>query len=328
MRGCCLGRSAMKSSTITFCVGLAVAAGLAAQPAAAAGKRVAFLDGPVAEHFIGAMTASFMSTAEKEGLQVTRVETPFDPALQARQLDDAIAQKVDLIVLMIMSQKALLPALTRAKQAHIPVVLIETPIPEADLFTAFVGENSELHGALAAQAMADALKNRLPAKVAIVAGFMDEGIAPARAGGFKDEMAKHPGISVVGLEATHWAPPEGERAAGQLLARFPGLDGIYGMNDVLANSAVQAAESAGVKLGTAKGELVVVGGNCLAPGIQDIEEGKMYATLSFVPGALGADTAKTVAKILAGQTVPKKQTSTPVIITKANVDKYKADCTF
>ena len=33
----------------------------------------------------------------------------------------------------------------------------------------------------------------------------------------------------------------------------------------LANSAVQGALSAGVKVGSGKGELVVVGGNCLAP---------------------------------------------------------------
>ncbi len=134
-----------------------------------------------------------------------------------------------------MSQRALLPALTRARDAHIPVVLINTPIPQENLFTAFVGDNSELRGATAATVMANALKNRLPAKVAVIAGGMDEGIAPARIAGFKKEMEKHPRISVVAVEATHWAPPEAERDAGQLLARFPGLDGIYAMNDALAN---------------------------------------------------------------------------------------------
>jgi len=321
----------MGSRTIAFCAGLAAAVTLAAPSAWAQAKRVAFLDGPIADKYVGGLTRSFTETAKAAGLDVSVVQSPFDPALQAQQLDDAIAKKVDAIVMMIMSQKALLPALTRAKEAHIPVVLITTPIPETDLFTAFVGEDSNAMGGTAAKAMAEALKDRTPAKVAIIAGSMDEGIAPARVAAFKAEMANHPGITVVAVEETHWAPPQAEKAAGQLLARFSGeggLDGIYAMNDPLANGAVQGAQSAGVKLGTGKGELVVVGGNCLAMGVADIEQGTMYATLYHTPINMGNDTAKTVAMILKGESVPKKQSRTPEIITKANVAKYKTECTF
>ena len=179
--------------------------------------------------------------------------------------------------------------------------------------------------------MADGLKGRASAKVAVIAGSMDEGIAPARVAAFKKEIESHPGITVVAIEETHWAPPEAERAAGQLLARFSGqggLDGIYAMNDPLANGAVQGAQSAGVKLGTGKGELVVVGGNCLAMGIADIEQGTMYATLYHTPINMGRDTGNTVAKILKGEAVPKKQSRSLDIITKANVEKYKTECTF
>jgi ribose transport system substrate-binding protein len=120
----------MISRTIAFCIGLAAAPGLAAPQAwAEGGKRVAFLDGPIADKYIGGMTRSFTETAKANGLEVSVVQSPFDPALQAQQLDDAIAKKVDAIVMMIMSQKALIPALTRAKAAHIPVILINTLYP-------------------------------------------------------------------------------------------------------------------------------------------------------------------------------------------------------
>ena len=121
----------MKSQTIAFCIALAAALGSAAPQAwAEGGKRVAFLDGPIADKYIGgSMTRSFTETAKANGLEVSVVQSPFDPALQAQQLDDAIAKKVDAIVMMIMSQKALIPALTRAKAAHIPVILIHTLYP-------------------------------------------------------------------------------------------------------------------------------------------------------------------------------------------------------
>jgi ribose transport system substrate-binding protein len=320
--------------TIAACAVLSGALALAAPPAAAeGGKRVAFLDGPIADKYIGAMTRGYQEQAKAAGLQVTLLQSPFDPALQAQQLDDAIAQKSDLIVLMTMSQKALIPALTRAKAAKIPVLLINTPIDEKELYTAFVGEPSMAMGEAAGNAMGDALKaaGRVPSKVAIVAGSMDEGIAPVRVAGFKKALEAYPGISIVAVEETHWAPPEAERAAGQLLARFSGqggLDGIYGMNDALANGVVQGAESAGVKLGTAKGTLLVVGGNCMAPGMAGIDRGKIQATTSMLPKKMGEIAAKTSADILAGKQITKDYTLPIEVITKKNIEKFRADCTF
>src|ERR1700688_4758181 len=147
----------MQARTIGLCAGLAAATLLAPQSAAAQAKRVVFLDGPIADKFIGGLTRSFTETAKANGLEVSVVQSPFDPALQAQQLDDAIAKKVDAIVMMIMSQKALIPALTRAKASHIPVILINTPIPQEDLYTAFVGEDSNALGGIAGNAMADGL---------------------------------------------------------------------------------------------------------------------------------------------------------------------------
>ncbi len=187
----------MKKHTVTLCAGLTAACALLGSQAwAEGGKRVAFLDGPVADKYIGGMTRSFTDTAKAAGLDVSVVQSPFDPALQAQQLDDAVAKKVDAIVIMVMSQKALVPALTRAKEAHIPVILINTIISQDDLYTAFVGEESEALGGIAGKAMAEGLakSGRTAAKVAVVAGSMEEGVAPPRVAGFKKELEVASGL--------------------------------------------------------------------------------------------------------------------------------------
>jgi ribose transport system substrate-binding protein len=320
----------MKPQTVALGAALFGALALHGPQVFAQTKHVTLLDGPIADKYVGAMTKSFTGRAKVDGFDVSVVQSPFDPGLQAQQMDDAIAKKVDAMVLMIMSQKALVPALTRAKAAHIPVILINTIIPQDDLYTAFVGEDSPALGAEAGKVLVEGLKGRRNAKVAAVAGNMDEGVAPMRLSGFK-KTVEDAGIQLVAVEETNWTPPEAERAAGQLLARFSGqggLEGMYGMNDPMADAIVQAARSAGVKLGTGKGQLVVVGGNCLAPGIRDIEQGSMYGTVYWTPTNMGRDTADTVKKILAGESVPKKQSRPLEMITKANVEKYKAECTF
>ncbi len=100
------------------------------------------------------------------------------------------------------------------------------------------------------------------------------------------------------------------------------------MNDPLANCVVQGAELSGVKLGTGKGELVVIGGNCLPPGIHDIEQGTMFATLAWSPVDMSHNAADAANKVLDGQPVLKNQSGAPAIITKAKLAKYKSECTF
>jgi ABC-type sugar transport system substrate-binding protein len=196
-----------------------------------------------------------------------------------------------------------------------------------------VGYDDTKFGELIGDAMVKALKDsgRTKAKIAVLAGSMAEGKAPLREKAFRDAIAKHPGMEVVVTEDVKWNPAVGERTAGQLLARFAaqgGLDGFYGMNDVVANGAIQAAEAAGVKVGTASGNLIVVGGNCQAPGVKNVEAGKQAATLLMLPVEEGKLTAARVKDYFDGKK-PEKVTYLPTeTITKANIAQHAQACSY
>src|SRR5262249_27291314 len=74
--------------------------------AAAEGRRVVLFVGPTQDKYLGALSRSIADTATAAGMKVTTFSSPFDPALQAQQIDDAIAQKFDLFVVQTISQKA------------------------------------------------------------------------------------------------------------------------------------------------------------------------------------------------------------------------------
>src|SRR5271170_6653773 len=102
--------------------------GITGAQAAAEGKRVVVLATSNANPYIGAWTSTFTKFATQAGMKVTNLSANYDAAVQSQQIDDAIAQKVDLIVICYVNDQAILPALTRAKAAGIPVVLYATPI--------------------------------------------------------------------------------------------------------------------------------------------------------------------------------------------------------
>jgi ribose transport system substrate-binding protein len=304
--------------------------------AAAEGKRVAVFMGPTQDKYLGAHSKSFEAAATAAGMKVTVFSSPYDAALQAQQIDDAIGQKFDMLVVSAINQRAIIPPLTRAKNAGIPVILVVQPMDSSDtddLYLTYVGYDDTTAGDLAGSAMVKALisSGRTTAKVAVLAGSMAQGKAPRRDKAFREALAKQAGFEVVLTEDIKWNPAQAERAAGQLFARFAGqegLDGIYGMNDGVANGAIQAAESAGLKTGTAKGSVVIVGGNCQAQGIKNLEADKMVATVAHLPAEEGKLAAAKAKDFFDGKKLEKMTYLPTELVTKDNLAQYRQPCSY
>src|SRR5918996_119269 len=128
--------------------------------AAAEGKRVMLLGTANTNPYIGAWTSTFGKFATQAGMKVTNLSSNYDAAVQSQQVDDAIAQKFDMIVIVYVNDQAIIPALTRAKAANIPVVLVVVPLKKEydELVTAYIGTDHAELGRLAAEGMVKGLK--------------------------------------------------------------------------------------------------------------------------------------------------------------------------
>jgi ABC-type sugar transport system substrate-binding protein len=93
---------------------------------------------------------------------VTDLQDPFDPVLQAQHLDQAIAQKPDLIVLLASNARSVVPSLRRAKAAGIPVINFVGPtVPESqEYFLASIENNHQQLGEFAATNLVEGLKKK------------------------------------------------------------------------------------------------------------------------------------------------------------------------
>ena len=306
-----------------------------AASAAPQGKRVLILATANTNPYIGAWSSTFTKLATAAGMQVTNLSANYDAALQAQQLDDGLAQKYDMIVLCYVNDQAVIPALTRAKAAGIPVILFATPMnkEQEDLWTSYIGtENADL-GRLAGEELVQGLaaEGKTTAKVVAVTGSAQQTNVKARMDAFKAVLAQHPGIKLVDTEDGKWNTVVSEKITGQLLVRFSsqgGIDGIFDMADNQATGSINAIQSADVPLGVAKKGIVVVGSNCMKDGIIHIRSGEQYGTATQIPTEEATYAAKKVIAYFNGGKL-KKYDIIPVYgITKNNVDKFAAGCSY
>jgi ribose transport system substrate-binding protein len=299
------------------------------------GKKIAFLVTSPTHPFIATLSKTFISRANSFGMEVNTVSQHFDAALQAQQVDDAIARKFDLLAIIAGSEQAIVPALIRAKQAGLPVILVNSPPRDGseDLYLSFVGEDHAELGRITGESVLKALKDggRDGGKIALITGSLQEGVGPRRVAGFREALNTNPKAQIVAVEDAKWQTDLSERIAGQLFARFAaqgGLDAIYGMADNQAAAVIQAAKSASIPLGVEKGHLIVVGSNCLKQGIAGIKAGEQYSTGTQVPARTGLKAAEMIADHFNGKTLPKNEILPVETITKTNVDKWEGACSY
>jgi ribose transport system substrate-binding protein len=299
------------------------------------GKRVVVLATSNTNPYIGAWTSTFTKLATQAGMKVTNLSANYDAAVQSQQIDDAIAQKYDLIVLCYVNDQAIVPALTRAKAAGIPVVLYATPMKkeQEDLWTSYIGtENADL-GRLAGEEMVKGLTagGKTKAKVVAVTGLAQQINVMARMAAFKAALAQHPGIELVGIEDGKWNTAVTEKVTGELLVRFAGqggIDGIFAMADNQATGSINAVQSAGLALGVDNKGIVVVASNCMKDGIVHIKSGEQYGTATQIPTEEAETAAKKVATYFNGQSLEKYEIIPVYGITKDNVDQFAAGCSY
>ena len=303
--------------------------------AAPQGKRIALLSTANTQAYMGAWSATFLKAAEPLGLVVTNMTSPFDPALQSQQVDDAIAQKFDAILLVIINQQSIKPALTRAKAAGVPVILVVNPgDPSNDgLYDSFIGVDQTELGRLAGEniisGLADAGKKT--AQIAAVTGTSSQLNSSLRLAGFKEAIAKNPAIKLVAVEDGKWATAISEELTGNLLVRFSGqggLDGVFAMADNQASGAIQAIQSAGLPLGVKDHGIVVVASNCMKDGIVHIKDGTQYATNTQIPVDEAKIAAAKLADFFSGKPLKKEELVPSHSITATNVGEFAQGCSY
>jgi ABC-type sugar transport system substrate-binding protein len=250
-----------------------------------------------------ANTASMKSEATKRGIDLKFSDAQGKQENQIRAVRSFITQGVDVIVIAPIVETGWDPVLREAKRAKIPVILTDRTIQTSDesLFVCFIGSDFYEEGRMAA----DWLAKFSGGKGNIVELQGTPGSAPAneRRKAFGDAVAKYPGLKIIDSQSGDFRRSGGKEVMEAFIKKHgKAINIVYAHNDDMALGAVQAIQEAGLKPGK---DVTIVTIDAIKEAIQAVVTGTINCTVECSP-LFGPKVYDTVAKLLAGEKVPKK----------------------
>jgi ribose transport system substrate-binding protein len=282
---------------------------------------IALIPGLTTDPFYITMHKGAQAAAEALGADLIFQGAPdFNPVTQVPVLNAVIGRKPDAILIAPTDKTQLIGPLKAA--APIPIVTVDTFIGdgryqtgsgEADFPISYVASDNILGGQIAARALAKAIGD----KGKVYVSNVKPGISTTdqREQGFKEEMKKHPGITVL---ETQFNDDDANKAASQLqsvFARNPDLAGVFGANLFSATGAAN-----GVKQANAKGKIRVVAFDAPTSIVGEIKAGNVDIAIAQHPAEIGYFGVVVAFAHLSGQSVPPLIGTGFTVIDKNNVD--------
>jgi ABC-type sugar transport system substrate-binding protein len=250
-----------------------------------------------------AETESIRSEAEKRGVkELLYTNAQSQASKQISDIRDMIAQDVDILIVAPLLEEGLAPALNAAKEANVPVFLIdrETAGTPCEDYITFMGSDFLGQGKKAAEIMADLTNEE--AKIAVLEGTPGASVTIDRTEGFEQELEEYPNMEIVASQTGNFVRTEGQEVMEQLIQSNPDINAVYAENDEMALGAVQALKDAGKDPGK---DVKIVSIDGTRQAVQAIINGDINAVIETDPrfGPLAFDT---VEKFLAGDPIPQK----------------------
>lgn len=260
--------------------------------------------------FFTQMNEGAQEAADELGCELTIANANNDSARQSSDIENFVAQGVDAIIVVAIDVNGVKPAIDAARGKDIPVVAIDAELENVDTF---VGVDNLAAGKQAAE------------------WVIEQGLAEGKSYGVVDaknsfiqnqrEDSFREAIDAAG--ATYTQSVNGDNvqekaatAAQNLVTAQPDLDFVYTTGEPATVGAVAAL--------TGNTDTVIIGWDLTKEVIAGIDSGLVHAVVQQNPKQEGVEAVKELKAILDGAE-PKGFIDVPIdIVTKDNVDDYRA----
>ncbi|MDR2055208.1 MAG: ABC transporter substrate-binding protein [Desulfovibrio sp.] len=178
---------------------------------------------------------------------------------QIAAIRDFIQIKVNYIVLAPVTEQGWDSVLEEARDAGIPVIIMDRMIKTLDdtLFVSWVGSDFRREGGMAAVWMEKTFKDKKKLKIAHMQGSMGSSAQIGRTEGLQEGVARNAGWQIVIRDSGDFAQVKGKEVMERFLSKYRDIDVLYCENDNMAFGAIQALNEARLPYGLFGGLKIV-----------------------------------------------------------------------
>lgn len=256
-------------------------------------------------------------TANTESMKSTFTEANgyrliFDDAQQKQEnqltaIRNFIQQEVDYIVLAPVTESGWDAVLKEAKDADIPVIIVDRMVDVSDdsLYTAWVGSNFKLEGQKACawlKAYAEA-KKLDKINIVDIQGTIGASAQIGRTEAL-NEAVKENGWNLLAQQTGEFTQAKGQEVMESMLKQYKDINVVYCENDNEAFGAIDAIEAAGKTVGP-DGDILVMSFDTTKAGITDTLSGKIICNTECNP--LHGPRVEEIIKTLESGGTPEKK---------------------
>ena len=271
----------MKSLLLTTVAAITMTA------AAASAQTVGFSQIGSESGWRAAETTLTKQQAEERGIDLKFSDAQQKQENQIAAIRAFVAQGVDAILLAPVVATGWDSALEEAKDADIPVVLLDRQVDSSDdLYLTAVGSNLVHEGEVAGGWLVETVGDK-DCRVVELQGTTGSSPAIDRATGFRNAIEGHSNIEIVRSQTGDFTRSQGKEVMESFLqAENGGADicALYAHNDDMAVGAIQAIKEAGLKPGS---DILVVAIDAVPDYFQAMAAGEANATVELTPNMAG-----------------------------------------
>lgn len=255
---------------------------------------------------------AMVAKAKDLGVKLIVYDSENDTAKQNSNLEDLLALGVDGIVINPIDVSSLVPAINKAAAAGVPCATFDRAAVGAN-YSFYVGCDDVAGGRMIADFVAKKLDGK--GKLILITGSPGSSPQLDRSKGFKDQLAKYPGLKIAFEQTGEFFREKGMQVMEDAITAVPDFKAVVCQNDDMMMGAIQAMKAAGID----PASVVITGFDGVPDGLRAVRDGLADCTVQY-PIAQAPEVLERLVRYLRGEKPAEKDFEMPPwVITKENL---------
>lgn len=245
---------------------------------------------------------------------------------QMKAIRNFISLQVDYIVLSPITEDGWETILKEAKDADIPVILMDRKVDVSDpsLYTSWVGADFYAEGKKAGRWLADYLNSKgrgnEEINIVVLQGTQGATSQIGRTNGFESIRKKHRNWNLLEQVDAEYTTAKGKEEMQRMLKKYNDIDVVISQNDDMTFGALEAINKAGKKTGV-DGDIIIISFDAVKRALEFVEKGIINVDIECNPNQ-AQKVSDVIMRLEKSKSVQKEYFVDEMVFTPENVSEY------